>query len=247
MEYYKKNLYDNYVQSLWKDVHSFSRQEYDFYAKVIRKKFLKFLPQNKNASILDCACGAGHFIYFLKKEGYINAVGIDLSDQQVEMCRSIGLNNVLKADFFEYLQDKKDKFDLIIAFDIIEHFKKNEVLNLLRFIYDALKNDGKVIIKTLNAFDPFFGKRLYDDFTHEQAFTDLSLKQVLFIAGFNKDINIIGDKPVVHDLRSLVRSILWEGIKSVLKGFLLISEGSGRGCFKKKKIFEPNLIAVAKK
>ncbi len=84
-------------------VHSYSREEFEFYSKICKRRYGSFLPTDKSSHILDIACGAGAFLYFLKKEGYVNSHGIDLSKEQLDVARRMGITDVEEADFFKYL------------------------------------------------------------------------------------------------------------------------------------------------
>lgn len=95
---YRKRIYDAYVSNHFKYDHSLVPEEYEHLAKVFHRRFLPFLPKDKTARIIDLACGAGHFLYFLQKEGYTQAQGIDISQEQVDVARRMGVNNVEVED-----------------------------------------------------------------------------------------------------------------------------------------------------
>jgi hypothetical protein len=61
------------------------------------------------------------------------------------------------------------------------------------------------------------------------------------------NIKIYGDKPAVYDFRSLVRAWLWRITKIVLKLYLIIERGTGRGLWKNPLILEPQMFAIAQK
>jgi cyclopropane fatty-acyl-phospholipid synthase-like methyltransferase len=204
------------------------------------------LPENKEARIIDVACGAGHFLYFLQQEGYTNTQGIDLSEEQLEVAGKMGVGNLQKIDIFEYLPRYSQEFDFIIANDIIEHLNKDEVLKFLDIIYASLKIDGKALISAPNAQALLGAGKVFIDFTHEQGFTPGSLSQVLCVCNF-KDVKIYGEKPVVHDFKSAIRTGLWSGVKKILKFYSAIESGTGRGLWKYPVIFEPRIFAIGKK
>ena len=156
------------------------------------------------------------------------------------------INNLKKADIFEYLPNHPEEFDMIIANDIIEHLRKDEVFNFLDIIMAALRPGGKILISAPNAGSLFGSSSTYIDFTHELSFTPESLTQVLRVCGF-KDVHIYGDGPVAHDFRSTIRVWLWHFIKGVLKGYLAVERGTGRGLWKHPVILEPRIFAVARK
>jgi 2-polyprenyl-3-methyl-5-hydroxy-6-metoxy-1,4-benzoquinol methylase len=242
---YRDRCYQSFVSKHWNYVHVLSREEFDFHAELYSKTYLAHLPRDKQALILDVACGAGHFLYFLKKQGYTKIAGIDISQEQLDIARKMGVDVVQKADMFKYLAKNKGKYELIIANDIIEHLTKNEVIQLLDAIYAALKPGGKVIINTENAASLFGASRVFIDFTHEQGFTPISLSQVLRVCDFEQ-VRIYPNSPV-HSFSSWVRVQMWKVVERMLKMFLVIECGLGKGLKKRDILLEPRMFAVAEK
>lgn len=243
---YRERCYQNYTGSLWEHTHSLSKEEYEFFAKISRTRYKDILPKNRDVKIIDIACGGGHFLYFLKKEGYTNIQGIDLSEGQLELARKMELKNIQKADLFEYMPKHPECFDMIVANDIIEHLKKDEILKLLDIIHQSLVPGGRVLISTPNACS-LLGAGLIDiDFTHEQGFTPESLRQVLIVCKF-EDVSVYGEKPITHDLKSTLRAGLWWCMKKALSFYTIIERGTGRGMWKRGDIFEPRIFAVGVK
>jgi len=181
----------------------------------------------------------------LKKQGYTNINGIDISTEQLEMARQMGVTEVQKVDMFKFLAKHKGKYELLIANDIVEHLTKNEVIQFLDALFAALKPGGKVIINTENAASLFGASRVFIDFTHEQGFTPISLSQVLRVCGFN-EVRIYPNSPV-HSFSSWVRVRLWKVVESILKMFLAIECGLGKGLKKRDILLEPRMFAVAQK
>jgi len=245
MEEYRKRFYGAY-NFQWEGLHSSTKEEYEFYSRVAKRRFAKIIPAHRDLTILDLACGAGHFLYYLKKQGYKNVHGIDIAESQIEIARRMGIREVEKADIFEYLPGHKEQFDVIVCFDIIEHLKKDEIINLLEAIRESLKPQGLVVIHTINASSLFGANLAYCDFTHEVSFTPTSLFTVLKVCGFI-DVKVFGDEPVIHDIRSLFRSIFWKIIKIFLKSYCLIESGAGRGLWKRQFIFEPTMFGLGRK
>jgi 2-polyprenyl-3-methyl-5-hydroxy-6-metoxy-1,4-benzoquinol methylase len=243
---YKDRCYNHYVSTHMNYTQTSSVEEYNFFAKISTKRFREFLPNNKKAKIIDVACGAGHFLYFLQKEGYKNTRGIDLSEEQLEVAKKMKVKNVRMADLFTYLPKHPQSFDMIIARDIIEHLKKDEVIELLNLVYQALKLGGKVLIGTPNAQSLFGASTTFIDFTHEQGFTPQSLSQILRVGNF-EDVMVYGEKSIIHDFRSAIRAGLWWCIEKTIKLYIIIERGTGRGLWKRYDIFEPRMFAIAKK
>ncbi len=89
---------------------------------MFRRRFLPFLPTDKNVKVINLTCGAGHFLYFyfLQKQGYSQAQDADISQEQVEVARQMGVENMEVGDLWQALARSKEEFDLISANDIIE-------------------------------------------------------------------------------------------------------------------------------
>jgi 2-polyprenyl-3-methyl-5-hydroxy-6-metoxy-1,4-benzoquinol methylase len=204
------------------------------------KYFGGFLPKNKKASIIELGCGNGGLVYWLQNIGYPSACGIDASPEQVEHAKSLGVKNITQANLIDFLKGKSDFYDVIFLRDVIEHFKKDEALEILDGLHKALKKGGMLIIQTPNAAGIFGSRYRYHDFTHESGFTENSLRQVLLMNNFS-DLKFYETGPVIHGLKSFIRFVLWKFIKIGLRVYLLIETGSG------KEIFTQNIIVSAKK
>jgi len=238
---WRQRIYKNYVSNhisfvCSKQVIQDLRNQFP----VWRSYYGKFLPKDKEAVILDVARGNGGFVYWLKELGYKNATGIDISPEQIEEARSLKIKDVELADLRIFLKNKTAYYDCLIARDIIEHFDKEEVLDILDIFYKSLKPNSVLIIQTPNAESPFGSRYRYYDLTHGLSFTTSSLNQALKTAGF-KEMTFYPMGPVVHGLKSLIRYILWKIIVLIIKFYLVVETGSSKG------IFTQNLIAVAKK
>ncbi len=75
---------------------------------------------------------------FLAQNGFSNVTGIDISSDQVAEAQARGFN-AIEANALTYLRKHKNAYDVIIAMDIIEHFHKEELFDLLSLIFQALK------------------------------------------------------------------------------------------------------------
>ncbi len=235
---YKEKIYQNYISSHTKNLFlpkSIKEIENRFY--IFNGYYRKYLPQDKNAAIIDIGCGIGELVFWLKRNGYKNTEGIDISKENVEFAKKIGID-IACADFFQYLQDKSNYYDVVFAIDILEHFKKDEVLKALNLIFKSLKKGGILIIKTPNAESILGSRYLYSDFTHELAFTKRSLQEILILTGFNK-IEFQETKPIPHGLVSFFRLILWKVVRNFIKVYILIETGE------RSDILTQNIIAVA--
>lgn len=200
-----------------------------------QRYFGRFLPKDKNVKIIDLGCGSGGLIYWFQQIGYQNSEGIDISNEQIETAKKLGISHIHQADFKEFLKDKQNIYDVIVMRGVIEHFTKEEVLDIFDLIYHSLKDRGILIAQTINAESPFSGRSRYGDFTHEISFTEGSICQALLVSNF-KNIKVFPTRPVVHGFKSFLRAVLWRGIEATLCLYSLIETGSFTGIFTRSLI-----------
>ena len=207
-----------------------------------RKHYLPLLPVERGARILDLGCGYGEFLYFLQCCGYTNASGIDLSERELEVGRSLGVRNLKYGDAAAVLVKSREECDFISAIDLLEHVPKNQMLGLLEQIYSALRPGGRFVCQVPN-LAAFYSPHFYMDFSHETPFTAPSLKQALELARFDA-VQVLPIGPVAHGVKSAVRSILWKGITTCLR-FVQTVEGGPPDAL--SSIYSATIFAVADK
>ena len=184
---YKDKFYARYITSHTENLYgetSLEKIEKQF--PIWRTYFGKFLPKNKNIKILDLGCGNGSFIYWLNKKGFELTTGIDISEEQVNQAKELGIKNIFQGDAKKFLENRNEEYDLIFARDFLEHFSKEEILELTNLINNSLKDKGVFIAQTPNAENLLWGRLRHGDFTHDISFTQQSIKQLLKVSRFNK-------------------------------------------------------------
>lgn len=228
---YRELLYSRYVSShtggLYGEV-TLERVKAQF--SIWRIYFGRFLPKDKSAFILDLGCGDGSFVYWLREEGYVNVFGIDASKEQVARVGKLGIQGVTQGDARVFLQGALEKYDCIFARDFIEHFTKDEIMEIFALVLRALKPGGVFVMQVPNAENPLWGRLCYGDFTHETVFTQQSARQALLASGFS-GVCVYPQRPVVHGLLSFVRYVIWRVVELVLHAYLVIETGSSRAIF----------------
>src|SRR5438105_4009771 len=92
----------------------------------------RLLPTDREAPILDFGCGMGHFLLYLKHNGYARAEGLDVSRSQIEYCQSIGLEKAwFAADPVSFLKSRPSRYQRVFSLDVFEHLPKAEVMPTL--------------------------------------------------------------------------------------------------------------------
>ena len=160
--------------------------------------------------MLDLGCGYGAVLYFAHEAGYRDVNGVDRSGEQVAVARTLGIEGVTEGDLMEAIAVLPDgSRDVVVALDLIEHFRREELLPLVDQVRRVLKPGGRLIIYTTNAESPFFGCIRYGDLTHELAFTRSSLTQLLLASGF-RQMTFHEDELVIHGVKSAARFVIWK-------------------------------------
>lgn len=197
-----------------------------------------FLPRDPGAPILDLACGAGEFLYYLRTRGYTAARGIDLSEEQLALARGMGLPNVAREDALAHLRAHPASYDFILASHIVEHLPKEEVVECLRLMGKALRAGGRLVVLLPNAGSPLGLPYAFGDFTHEVYFTAMSLAQAAALAGL-PILRIAGIAPDARGASGAVKAALWA---AVLRPLLAAFLGDRRMQY--GRVLEPELVGV---
>lgn len=129
------------------------------YDKVADQKRLSFIIENtaqsttKSGYILDVGCGNGIISMTLGRLGY-QVLGVDVSKKAIQTARQ---NNNLKNVTFEVIDAANlvlptEAYDIIICSEVLEHLDRPSAL--LRVLYQALKDEGKLIVTVPNGRGP---------------------------------------------------------------------------------------------
>ena len=129
-----------------------------------------------------------------------------------------------------------------VAFDLLEHFRKDEALAIADEVYRVLAPGGAFILHLPNGEGFLAGSTLFGDLTHDLILTSDSLGQLLRGAGL-KDVRTFEDVPTVHGPASAMRYIVW----AVVKCFLWIAFAAQTGNISTKRIRTQTFLAIATK
>lgn len=149
-------------------------------------------PLPRNSLVADVPCGVGYLEHYLLERGFTNVHGVDLSEEQVRIAQErlseyamdwSGKVTFHIGDASDYLQTGVEH-DAIAMIDFLEHLTKDQVLEVLDLAFNALKSQGLLLLRVINADSPMWGRFFFHDFTHETPFTPDSLRQCLALCGF---------------------------------------------------------------
>lgn len=225
MSKYRERIYGSYVEA------ATSRLAPDTVAGLApRRAYLSRLvaqhfPADRNAAILEVGCGHGALLHVAREAGYTRIEGVDGSPSQVAAARRLGIAGVREADLRDALAAAAPgSLDAVVAFDVIEHLTRDELIDVTDAVHRVLKPGGRWIIHVPNAASPFAGIVLYGDLTHELAFTPESLSQLLLSSGF-ASASFHEDTPAGSGAKSIVRRLLWRVVRTGLRAYIAVETG----------------------
>lgn len=218
--------------------HTIQRLELNF------GRFLANIP--RDTPVLDLPCGVGYFEHYLLANGFSNIDAVDLSAEQIEVAKiklaeyGYSLSDNVRfhvQDAFEFLHGKTSAYGAIMVIDFIEHLEKSKILEFLYLAHQALRVNGRILIRTINADNPVWGRYFYHDFTHETAFTPDSLRQCLSVVGFTVETV---DYEILPRPSGIARRIKWHIRRS---GLYVLGKFLGTPV----AAFTEDLVAVGRK
>jgi 2-polyprenyl-3-methyl-5-hydroxy-6-metoxy-1,4-benzoquinol methylase len=230
--HYRERIYAEYATNFQDAADIFDIEGSRRWGSAYRAYLHGWLPENKHADIVDLACGSGKLLHLFQLEGYRRISGVDISPDQISRARQV-TEDVVLGDAIDFLEKRRERFDLIVGLDIVEHFHKPEVIRFLDCCHNALKPGGRLILQTPNAESPWGSTHRYNDLTHEVCFNPNALSRLLRLTGFS-DIEARETGPLCRggSLVSMARYSLWRVIHACLTLWNLVETGSrGSGVF----------------
>ena len=121
----------------------------DHYALTKYRIQMGWLPTRGNLRVLNAGCGSGEMNIFLCQNNSWSVDAVDMDPAALEMSEDLKAKycldnlNIWHSDI-ESLPDEKDKYDIIVFNDVLEHVE-DDVL-VLKKLTDLLKPNGIMVI-----------------------------------------------------------------------------------------------------
>jgi SAM-dependent methyltransferase len=152
----------------------------EFYARLLGPH----LPTNRDAEVLDVGCGMGFALTGLQALGFTRLQGVELDSGQAKSCRDRGLDVDLTKDTVSWLAARPERYDLVLALDLIEHIPHSGQIAFASALATCLKRKGRLICTVPNANSTLAARYRHIDWTHETSFTEHSIDFLLHHGGF---------------------------------------------------------------
>ena len=187
----------------------------------LAKKVRKYGP--KNGRVMEIGFARGYLLTLLRNE--FHCTGVDISAGNVDLTRrelhERGIDDVelVAANVLTY--EPAEKFDVIVACHVIEHFRDADLAMILARFRSLLRPGGVFIGAVPYMQDLEMSKKrcpscghIFDPDGHEQSFTKPRLERFLKNAGFARvamDTHVIGDALTPRNLAKRLKYLFTEG------------------------------------
>jgi 2-polyprenyl-3-methyl-5-hydroxy-6-metoxy-1,4-benzoquinol methylase len=193
-----------------------ARSSFSGAAHVSRYLWVKKFVKNKK--VLDAGCGSGYGANILSKDAR-SIMGIDISKNAIEYSKIKydRTNTIFMVKDMSEEGDIKERFDVIISFDVLEHIK--EPHKYLQELTKLLNEDGMLIVGTPNLEVNELYNASWNPF-HAKEYTSGEFK--LLLSQYFNEINVLGQY-VVNDRKKeayLINVKAERGLAGVKKDYI---------------------------
>ncbi|HET9428657.1 MAG TPA: class I SAM-dependent methyltransferase [Allosphingosinicella sp.] len=182
--------------------------------------------------LLEIGFGNGSFMDWARHSGH-NIVGIELIPDLVELARGRGHEAYLNHEGLPGC----DRFDAIIAIDVLEHLDLSQFRDFFKVADQVLKKGGVIIGRFPNGDSPFFGRYQYGDYTHDKPLSWRALHQIGISDGFEVK-RAVNPRPLPTAIRSRLKQRLAYGLRNLIETVL------GFTYFGYRTPMDPNIIVI---
>lgn len=142
----------------------------------------------KGARVLEIGFGTGKFLSYAQSLGF-NLYATEVNPRLTDIAAKQGFE-VVTTDNLDSFAD--NSFDLVIAFDVIEHIPQDELASLFNDIHRVLIDKGRFVARFPNGDSPFGLAYQNGDASHVTTLGSLKARYFARHSGF-EDIRLIGD------------------------------------------------------
>jgi SAM-dependent methyltransferase len=137
---------------------------------------------SQRLSVLEIGFGNGHFATWAKDQGW-NVVATELDPILVSRAVANGIEAHDGLKPIEQIVNGR-LFDLIVAFDVLEHLDVADIIGLLSAARRCLKSGGHFIARFPSGDSPFAGSVQNSDLTHRSLMGTGIVEQIALITSY---------------------------------------------------------------
>ena len=176
------NEYSRYQQ--WK---SWDKAKFGLYSKDHSRYYFKELTQTganlcSGLRVLEIGFGNGSFSGWAKDQNFAY-LGLETIEELVSDAQSSGFSAALSSDDLQAFLSAESQ-DLIVAFDVFEHFTLRELEVFLEKAHGWLRPQGLLVFRVPSGDSPFARAIQHGDLTHQITLGSSSIKQLALRANY---------------------------------------------------------------
>ena len=203
----------------WKnwEVSNFGRlgkSESCYFDAEIKKANIK---TDRKIRALEIGFGNGSFLTYARKKQW-DIVGTEINKDLVEAARRLNFDCICTADLSAF---PDNTFDLVVAFDVLEHVSQENLLTFLREAKRILKDGGTFIARFPNGDSPFGLFNQNSDMTH---ITIIGSGKVKYLANeLDVELVFVGGEAqplITGTLRRTIHGLFSIPIKKIINLFV---------------------------
>lgn len=226
-----ENQYENYEALKGWNSHLFQHSTQE--ANLFKKEFENISIVDKK--FLDIGFGQGSLLDWAKKNNAVVS-GVEIQDNLIKKANSLGIKTYSNIE-----EIPSDSFEVIAAFDLIEHIHKKDIQNFLFEIHRIAKKDAIIILRFPNCQSPAGLANQFGDHTHVNMLSGPLVTYLMEYAGFR---NVTYKASIIQEPSSFIIRV----IKKSLIPLSLLFEFTYRITWSIKNApLTPNVTLIAKK
>lgn len=130
--------------------------------------------------IMEVGFGNGSFLAFCRSRGY-SVCGVDIIDELVRRAQDHGYEAYCEISNLP----NEASYDLIFAFDVLEHIEAESLVGFLSELRTRLVPGGLLVLRFPNGDSPFARSYQYGDMTHKTVIGSGRIRHLAASAGFD--------------------------------------------------------------
>jgi 2-polyprenyl-3-methyl-5-hydroxy-6-metoxy-1,4-benzoquinol methylase len=188
--------------------------------------------------VFEMGFGAGQFMAWARKQG-ASVAGSELNADLV----AAGVQkkfDVRLGELHQVVDPSNETFDVIVAFDVLEHVAEEQLLPILHFLASILKTGGVFVARFPNGQSPFGMAWQHGDITHRNILSASKMQQLADMACL--DVQRCGNafrpiSPGFQGLKDRIQSALRNMIQFALSKVYALGDLP----------MDPNVVVVLRK
>lgn len=172
--------YEHYVELREWEKETFGKVEFGAYYDCEIERAFGTTPARLR--IAEFGFGNGGFLGWARSRGH-EIVGVDIIEELNRRAGEAGFNTAPSIDAL--LTANASSYDLVAAFDVLEHMEKDALAEFLKKVHGLLRPGGILLARFPNGDSPFGLKYQHGGLTHRTILAGGAVATLMRLAGFS--------------------------------------------------------------